>query len=75
MITAKRNETISKKEFIEERLAETLREANLNVDRLELSDNEHYVQIVFKDGYAKTVDIECDSFGGIILDVTRKALY
>lgn len=66
---------MTKKEFVEGTFAETLRSAKLEVERLELSEDENNVLIVFKNGFGKMVDIEADSFGAIILDVTRKALY
>jgi hypothetical protein len=66
---------VTKKEFVEGILAETLRNANLDVSGLDLSQDELHVRIIFASGSQKTVCIECDSFAGIILDVTRKAMY
>ncbi len=75
MITLKRSKPVTKKEYVEGTLADTLRSANLEVQGLELSDDECYVHIIFNSGSSKTVCIEGDSFGAIIMDVTRKALY
>lgn len=75
MIEVARTEPVSKKEFVEGLLTDTLRNANLDVEKLELTENECHVIIIFKSGSSKTVCIECDSFGAIIMDVTRKALY
>ncbi len=66
---------LTKKEFVEGALAVTLSNADLDVKRLELSEDGSQVNIIFKNGYSKPVNIEGDSFGAIILDVTRKALY
>ncbi len=66
---------MTKKEFVEGPLTDTLCNANLDVQRLELDTEERCVLIVFQSGSSKAVCIEGDSFGAIILDVTRKALY
>lgn len=66
---------MTKKEFVEGPLEEALRSANLDVESLYLSKDECGVLITFSNGHKKTVSIEGDSFGAIILDVTRKALY
>lgn len=67
--------TATKKEFVEGTLAETLRSAKLDVARLELSDDGNTVKIIYDSGYSKNVCIEANSFGAIVLDVTRKAMY
>lgn len=66
---------MTKKQFMEGTLAETLRSAKLEVERLELSEGGNEVRIIFENGYRRLVNIEADSFGAIVLDVTRKALY
>lgn len=66
---------VNKKEFVENTLAETLRSAQIDVARLELSEDGSTVKITFDSGYSKLANIEADSFGAIILDVTRKAMY
>ena len=66
---------MTKKEFVEGTLAETLRCARLDVKKLKLTEDENTVQITFSNGYSKEVCIEADSFAGIVLDVTRKAMY
>ncbi len=66
---------MSKREFVENYLAETLRAAKLDVRGLTLSEDGGGVRITFENGYSKTVDITANSFGAIILDVTRKAMY
>ncbi len=75
MIEVNRPEPMSKKEFIEEVLANTLRCAGMDIKMLELSSDEKSVLILFDTGYGRRVDVEGDSFGAIIMDVTRKALY
>jgi hypothetical protein len=66
---------MSKKEFVENTLAETLRRAKISVDRLELSEDDSTVKIIYESGSTKLANIEMDSFGAIILDVTRRAMY
>lgn len=66
---------MTKKEFVEGPLAETLRNAKLNVERLELSTDGNFVTIYYDAGGREQVNIECNSFGAIVMDVTKKALY
>lgn len=63
---------MSKQDFISI-LEVTLISANLEVAALTLLDSDT-VMITFRNGYKKKVCIECDSYGAIILDVTRKAM-
>jgi hypothetical protein len=42
---------------------------------VELSDDGNTVKIIYDSGYSKNVCIEANSFGAIVLDVTRKAMY
>ena len=60
---------MSKKEFIAT-LETTLINANLDVTALKLLDN-NTVQITFKGGGMRRVNIEADSYGAIILDVVK----
>lgn len=48
----------------------TLISANLDIINLTLADENH-VLITFKGGGKRKVNIECDSFGAIILDVMK----
>lgn len=48
----------------------TLISANLNIIKLTLADENH-VLITFKGGGKRKVNIECDSFGAIILDTMK----
>lgn len=50
----------------------TLISANLDIIKLSLEDDNH-VLITFKGGGTRRVNIECDSFGAIILDVMKHA--
>ena len=60
---------MSKEDFIAV-FESTLLCANLDVIRLSLIDDSH-VQITFKGGGTRRVNIEADSFGAIILDVMK----
>lgn len=60
---------MDKKEFIVT-LETTLANANLDVIALELLDNDT-VEITFKGGGRRKVNIEADSYGAIILDVVK----
>ena len=48
----------------------TLVSANLDITALSLIDD-NTVQITFKGGGKKRVNIECDSFSAIVLDVMK----
>lgn len=48
----------------------TLISANLDIIKLTLADENH-VLITFKGGGKRKVNIECDSFGAIILDTMK----
>lgn len=50
----------------------TLLSANLDIIRLSLLDDDH-VQITFKGGGKRKVNITADSYGAIILDVMKYA--
>lgn len=60
---------MDKKEFIVT-LETTLTNAKLDVIALELLDNDT-VEITFKGGGRRKVNIEADSYGAIILDVVK----
>lgn len=60
---------MDKKEFIVT-LETTLTNAKLDVIALELLDN-NTVEITFKGGGMRKVNIEADSYGAIILDVVK----
>lgn len=60
---------MDKKEFIAT-LEKTLANAKLDVIALELLDNDT-VEITFKGGGRRKVNIEADSYGAIILDVVK----
>lgn len=60
---------MDKKEFIVT-LETTLTNANLDVIVLELLDNDT-VEITFKGGGRRKVNIEADSYGAVILDVVK----
>ena len=64
----------AKREFVEGPLEYTLVSAGLGVTALRLSDDGNKVQVIFADGISMLVNIEGDSLGAIIMDVTRKAL-
>lgn len=67
-------EGITKQEFIKS-LENTLKltRAGDSIDRLELEGAcQNYVLVVFKDGYRKFVDINCDSGIAIITDVVKR---
>lgn len=66
---------VTKRGFVEVLLAEVLRNAGIDVEELSLSEDEREVMIRYKDGYAKTANIEADSLPAIVLDVTRRAMY
>ena len=63
---------MSKEDFIAVFEA-TLLCANLDITRLSLLDN-NTAQIEFKGGGKRKVNIECDSFGAIIIDVMKHVL-
>lgn len=60
---------MSKAEFINV-FELTLKSANIDVTGLSLVDDAH-VQITFKGGGIRRVNIEADSYGAIILDVMK----
>jgi len=60
---------MDKKEFIVT-LETTLTNAKLDVIALELLDNDT-VEITFKGGDRRKVNIEADSYGAVILDVVK----
>lgn len=60
---------MDRKEFIVT-LETTLTNAKLDVIALELLDNDT-VEITFKGGGRRKVNIEADSYGAIILDVVK----
>lgn len=60
---------MDKKEFIAI-LEKTLVNAKLDVTALELLDN-NTVEITFKGGGRRKVNIEADSYGAVILDVVK----
>lgn len=60
---------MDKKEFIAI-LEKTLANAKLDVTALELLDNDT-VEITFKGGGRRKVNIEADSYGAVILDVVK----
>lgn len=60
---------MDKKEFIVT-LETTLTNAKLDVIALELLDNDT-VEITFKGGGRRKVNIEADSYGAVILDVVK----
>lgn len=66
---------MEKKQFVEGPLTNVLKNARLGVERLELLEDGDAVRIIFDNGYAKKIDISADSYGSIIMDVTRAALY
>ena len=66
---------VTKKEFVEGPLAETLRRARLEVSGLELNDEGDHARMIFTNGYQKLVSIDADSYASIIMDVTRAAMY
>ena len=63
----------AKREFVEGPLEYTLVSAGLGVTALRLSEDGTKVQVIFA-GISMLVNIEGDSLGAIIIDVTRKAL-
>ena len=60
---------MSKKEFIDT-LETTLVNANLDVIALALLDD-NTIQVIFKGGGSRKVNIEADSYGAVILDVMK----
>lgn len=48
--------------------------AGEDIDRLKLTDDESEVKILFRSGYEKTVNVECDSGAALIQDVIQKLL-
>lgn len=62
---------MGKKEFIKE-LEHTLLCADMDVTGLSLIDD-NTVQITFKGGGTRRVNIEADSYGAIIVDVMKYA--
>ena len=62
---------MEKKEFIKE-LEHTLLCADMDVTGLSLIDD-NTVQIAFKGGGTRRVNIEADSYGAIIVDVMKYA--
>lgn len=44
-----------------------------NVARMELSDDEHYVYVIWKNGEKKEVNVECDSLSAMVYDICRRA--
>ncbi|MGF7145334.1 hypothetical protein HNQ56_003775 [Anaerotaenia torta] len=75
MIKVKREEPITKKEFIEEVLTNTLHHAEIGVKSLELTKDENRVYIKYDSGFERRVDITGDDHASIIMAVTRVAMY
>lgn len=60
---------MEKKEFIKA-FESVLRNANVDVISLELIDDEH-VEIAYKGGGKRKVNIACDSYKSIMIDVLK----
>ena len=60
---------MEKKEFIKA-FESTLRNANVDVISLDLIDDEH-VEIAYKGGGKRKVNIACDSYKSIMVDVLK----
>ena len=60
---------MNKSEFVKSFEA-VLRNANVDVETLDLVDDEH-VQIIFKGGGKRKVNIACDSYKAIMVDVLK----
>ena len=60
---------MNKSEFIKA-FEYVLRNANVDVETLNLIDDEH-VQITYKGGGKRTVNIACDSYKSIMIDVLK----
>ena len=60
---------MEKKDFIKAFEA-VLRNANVDVTNLDLIDDEH-VEITYKGGGRRTVNIACDSYKSIMIDVLK----
>lgn len=65
---------MSKKQFVETVLSETIHEASHNFDHLEYDEEREYVIIVCENGTRYDVNVACDSHLAIIQDVIRVAL-
>lgn len=60
---------MNKNEFVKA-FEVVLRNANVDVETLDLVDDEH-VQITFKGGGKRKVNIACDSYKSIMIDVLK----
>ena len=60
---------MNKSEFVKS-FESVLRNANVDVETLDLVDDEH-VQIIFKGGGKRKVNIACDSYKAIMVDVLK----
>ena len=60
---------MNKNEFVKA-FEVVLRNANVDVETLDLVDDEH-VQITFKGGGKRKVNIACDSYKAIMIDVLK----